>query len=271
MKRTPRSGRLSPATKPGPPLRASQVNRRSGSPAKPPTRGTGSRLAASTVKRMPRSGRLSPATKPGPPLRASQVNRRSGSPAKPPMRGAGSRLADSTMKRTPRSGRLSPATKPGPPPRASQLNAMHLLRIDETVVVGGRGQGILIPPCDSASTFRDPGKCICSGLFFTGAGLLWPRCYSACNFDPPYCLIENVTEDPAPMIGAAPPNRVGGAHGGNYQHGRAARGFVGGGGALSVGGADGEGAHPRRAMPDDGLASQARGAGIAAARRREGS
>jgi DNA replication protein DnaC len=65
-----------------------------------------------------------------------------------------------------------------------------------------------------------------------------------------------------PMIGAAPPNRVGGAHGGNYQHGRAARGFVGGGGALSVGGADGEGAHPRRAVPDDGLASQARGTGV---------
>jgi len=58
-----------------------------------------------------------------------------------------------------------------------------------------------------------------------------------------------------PMIGAAPPNRVGGVHGGNYQHGRAARGFVGGGGALLVGGAGGEGAHPRRAVPDDGLAS----------------
>jgi hypothetical protein len=38
------------------------------------------------------------------------------------------------------------------------------------------------------------------------------------------------------MTGAAPPNRLGGAHGGNDQHGRAARGGVGGGGALPVGG-----------------------------------
>jgi hypothetical protein len=71
-----------------------------------------------------------------------------------------------------------------------------------------------------------------------------------------------------PMIGSAPPNRVGGAHGGNYQHGRAARGFVSGGGALPVGRAGSEGAHPRRVVPDDGLASQACGEGVAAARRR---
>jgi DNA replication protein DnaC len=70
------------------------------------------------------------------------------------------------------------------------------------------------------------------------------------------------------MIGAAPPNRVGGAHGGKDQHGRAARGFVGGSGALPVGGAGGEGAHSRCAVPDDGLASQARGTSVAAARRR---
>jgi hypothetical protein len=38
------------------------------------------------------------------------------------------------------------------------------------------------------------------------------------------------------MIGGAPPNRLGGAHGGNYQHGHAARGFASGGGALLVGG-----------------------------------
>src|SRR5215211_2315013 len=49
-------------------------------------------------------------------------------------------------------------------------SAMHLLRIDETVVVGRRGQGIvLIPPCDSASTFRDPRNYICWGLFFSRA------------------------------------------------------------------------------------------------------
>src|ERR1700757_3508791 len=71
-----------------------------------------------------------------------------------------------------------------------------------------------------------------------------------------------------PMIGAAPPNRLGGAHGGNDQHGREARGFVGGGGALPIGAAVGEGAHSRRAVPDDRLAPQARGSGLAAARRR---
>jgi DNA replication protein DnaC len=73
------------------------------------------------------------------------------------------------------------------------------------------------------------------------------------------------------MIGAAPPNRLGGAHGGNYQHGRAARGFVSGGGALLVGWAGGERLRPRGTVPDDGLASQACGTGVAAARRRQGS
>jgi len=69
-----------------------------------------------------------------------------------------------------------------------------------------------------------------------------------------------------PMIGAALPNRLGGAHGRNHQHGRASRGFVSGGGALPVGRAAGERAHPRRVVPDDGLASQACGAGVAATR-----
>jgi hypothetical protein len=50
-----------------------------------------------------------------------------------------------------------------------------------------------------------------------------------------HCLIENVTEDPAPMTGVASPNRAGGADGETDQHGRAARGGVGGGGALSGG------------------------------------
>jgi DNA replication protein DnaC len=68
------------------------------------------------------------------------------------------------------------------------------------------------------------------------------------------------------VTGVVPPNQFGGPHGEEDQHGRAARGFVGGGGALLVGRADGEGAHSRRAVPDDGLASQARGSGIAAAR-----
>src|SRR5262249_49939187 len=64
----------------------------------------------------------------------------------------------------------------------------------------------------------------------------------------------------SPMIGAASPNRVGVADGGKNQHGRAARGSVGGGGALPVGQAGRKGAHPRRAVRDDGLASQACGA-----------
>ena len=44
----------------------------------------------------------------------------------------------------------------------------------------------------------------------------------------------------SPMIGAASPNRVGVADGGKNQHGRAARGGVGGGGALPVGQAGGK-------------------------------
>src|ERR1700739_4612642 len=71
-----------------------------------------------------------------------------------------------------------------------------------------------------------------------------------------HCLTRNVTGELPPMIGIAPPNRLGGADGGNDQHGRAARGFVGGGGALPVGRTGGEGARPRRAVPDDRLASQ---------------
>src|SRR5215211_4578603 len=73
-----------------------------------------------------------------------------------------------------------------------------------------------------------------------------------------HCLIENVTEDPAPMTGVASPNRAGGADGETDQHGRAARGGVGGGGALPGGGTAREGAHPGRADGDDGVASQAR-------------
>src|SRR5262245_65421227 len=68
------------------------------------------------------------------------------------------------------------------------------------------------------------------------------------------------------MTGAPSPNRVGGGDGGTDQHGRASRGGVGGGGALPTGGAGGQGAHPRRAVRDDGLASQAFGAGPPARR-----
>src|ERR1700675_1351942 len=64
----------------------------------------------------------------------------------------------------------------------------------------------------------------------------------------------------SPMTGAASPNRVGVVDGGTNQHGRTARSGVGGGGALPVDQADGKGAHPRRAVREDGLASQACGA-----------
>src|SRR5947209_7946921 len=72
-----------------------------------------------------------------------------------------------------------------------------------------------------------------------------------------------------PLTGPTPPNRVGVADGGKNQHGGAARGVVDGGGALLVGGTSGKGTHPRCAVPDDGLASQACGAGVATARCRE--
>jgi DNA replication protein DnaC len=60
--------------------------------------------------------------------------------------------------------------------------------------------------------------------------------------------------------GAGAPNRIGVADGGTDQHGCAARGGVGGGGTLPVGGAGGEGADTRRAVQSDRLASQARSA-----------
>ena len=60
-----------------------------------------------------------------------------------------------------------------------------------------------------------------------------------------------------PMTRAASPNRVGGAHGGDDQHGCATRGAGGGGGALPGDGSAREGSDTRRALRDDGLASQA--------------
>jgi hypothetical protein len=59
-----------------------------------------------------------------------------------------------------------------------------------------------------------------------------------------------------PMTRAASPNRVGAVDGGKDQHGRAARSGVGGDGTLPVGQTGGEGADARRAVRDDGLASQ---------------
>src|SRR5215471_6822236 len=70
----------------------------------------------------------------------------------------------------------------------------------------------------------------------------------------------------SPMSAATSPNRVSVVDGGTNQHGRTARSVVGGGGALPVGQAGGKGADPRRAMRDNRLASQARGARAGAAR-----
>src|ERR1700676_1250176 len=75
-------------------------------------------------------------------------------------------------------------------------------------------------------------------------------------------LLDNFS----PMTGAGSPNQFGGLYGGKDQHGRAARGGVGGYGQLPVGQTGGEGADPRRAVRDDGLASQACGARTPAAR-----
>jgi hypothetical protein len=59
-------------------------------------------------------------------------------------------------------------------------------------------------------------------------------CESASNIDPRIASPGMLLEKFPPMIGAALPNRLGGAHGRNYQHGRASRGFVsGGGGSIS--------------------------------------
>jgi hypothetical protein len=90
-----------------------------------------------------------------------------------------------------------------------------------------------------------PGAAAGSGTMMQGGSMMQMKGRIAS----PGMLLEKFP----PMIGSAPPNRVGGAHGGNYQHGRAARGFVSGGGALPVGRAGSEGAHSRRVVPDDGL------------------
>jgi hypothetical protein len=71
----------------------------------------------------------------------------------------------------------------------------------------------------------------------------------------------------SPITGTASPNCVGVADGEKNQHGRAARGGVGGGATLRVGQAGGEGAHTRRAMRDDGVAPQACGACTSATQR----
>jgi ATP dependent DNA ligase domain len=102
-----------------------------------------------------------------------------------------------------------------------------------------------------------PASFVCFDLLSEGI------CHSACNASRSgaHCLIENVTEDRAPMTGGASPNRAGGANGETYQHGCAARGSMGGGGALRSGATARKRAHSGRTNGDDGLASQARGTG----------
>ena len=86
-----------------------------------------------------------------------------------------------------------------------------------------------------AGQFHDMGR----------SGSEGAACQSACNFDPRIASPGMLLNKFPPMTGAASPNRVGVVDGGKDQHGRAARGGVGGGGALPVGQARGEGAHPR--------------------------
>jgi hypothetical protein len=74
---------------------------------------------------------------------------------------------------------------------------------------------------------------------------------------PAHASREMLPDKFPPMSGLASPNRVGGADGGTDQHRRAARGVIGGGGAVPVGEAGGEGPHPRRTVRDGRLASQA--------------
>ncbi|MEA2793401.1 MAG: hypothetical protein QOI87_781 [Bradyrhizobium sp.] len=78
----------------------------------------------------------------------------------------------------------------------------------------------------------------------------------------PRMLLDNFS----PMTGVASPNRFDVVDGGKDQHGCAARGGVGGDRALPDGEAGGEGADPRCAVRDDGLASQACGARAPATR-----
>jgi hypothetical protein len=72
-----------------------------------------------------------------------------------------------------------------------------------------------------------------------------------------HCLTRNVTEEGSADYWISAAESLGGAHGGNYQHGRAARGSVGGGGASLVGRAGREGSTSltRCAGPRAGIAS----------------
>ncbi|MCP1744937.1 transposase InsO family protein [Bradyrhizobium japonicum] len=91
-------------------------------------------------------------------------------------------------------------------------------------------------------------------------------CHSACNIDPRIASPRMLLDNFSPMIGSVPSNWFGGVYGGKDQHGRAARGGVGGNGALPIGQTSGEGTDPRRAVRDDWLASQACGARAQATR-----
>ncbi|MET3907588.1 hypothetical protein ABID59_001929 [Bradyrhizobium sp. S3.3.6] len=71
-----------------------------------------------------------------------------------------------------------------------------------------------------------------------------PECQSACKFDPRIASPRMLLDNFSPMNAAAPPNWFGGLHGGKDQHGRAARGGVGGDGTLPIGQTSGEGADP---------------------------
>ena len=92
------------------------------------------------------------------------------------------------------------------------------------------------------------------------------ECHSASKIDPRIASSRMLLDNFSPMIGSGPSNWFGGVYGGKDQHGRAARGGVGSNGALPVGQTRGEGADPRRAVRDDGLASQACGARAPATR-----
>jgi hypothetical protein len=89
---------------------------------------------------------------------------------------------------------------------------------------------------------------------------LWRR------LEPRIALPRMLLDNFPPMTEAASPNRVGFVDGGKNQFERAARGDVSGDGALPIGQTGGEGADPRRAVRDDGQASQASGARAPATR-----
>src|SRR3569832_1265231 len=126
----------------------------------------------------------------------------------------------------------------------------------------------MLPPTSSAVAHGDFRCYETQSLFSQSFSVsTTSECQSVFKFDPRIASSRMLLATFSPMIGSVPSNWFGGVYGENDQHGRAARGVVGGDGALPVGQERREGAHPRRSVRDNKMASQACGARTPATRK----